>query len=90
MVEYPSNNKASKMNDIKQQVIDTIANALGVDRGVLTDDLSIGDIPEWDSVGNMTIISAIEEKMGVEFPIDDLFDLSSIAALVEKVEKLKA
>lgn len=78
------------MNDIKQQVIDTIANALGVDRGVLTDDLSIGDIPEWDSVGNMTIISAIEEKMGVEFPIDDLFDLSSIAALVEKVEKLKA
>lgn len=78
------------MNDIKQQVIDTIANALGVDRGVLTDDLSIGDIPEWDSVGNMTIISAIEEKMGVEFPIDDLFDLSSIAALVEEVEKLKA
>lgn len=78
------------MNDIKQQVIDTIANALGVDRGVLTDDLSIGDIPEWDSVGNMTIISAIEEQMGVEFPIDDLFDLSSIAALVEEVEKLKS
>ena len=77
------------MNEIKAQVFSIIAEALNVEMTMLTDDLTIGGIPEWDSVGNLTIISAIEEKMEVEFPLDDLFELTSISALVEEVEKLK-
>lgn len=75
---------------MKEQVKKIIADALHVDEEVLTDDLSIGGIPEWDSVGNLTIISALEEGMGVEIPLDDLFELTSIKALVEEIEKLKA
>jgi acyl carrier protein len=78
------------MSDIRNQVLDVISEALNVEKGVLSDDLSIGGIPEWDSVGNLAIISAIEEKMEIEIPLDDLFDLTSITALVEEVEKLKA
>ncbi len=74
----------------KEKVKKIIADALHVDEEVLTDDLSIGGIPEWDSVGNLTIISALEEGMGVEIPLDDLFELTSIKALVEEIEKLKA
>jgi acyl carrier protein len=75
---------------MKEKVKEIIAEALNVDKTVLTDDLSIGGIPEWDSVGNLTIISAIEEKMEIEIPLDDLFDLTSVSALVEEVEKLKS
>ena len=75
---------------MKEKVKEIIAEALHVDKEVLTDDLSIGGIPEWDSVGNLTIISALEEELDVEIPIDDLFDLTSIKALVEEIEKLKA
>jgi len=75
---------------MKEKVKEIIAEALNVDKAVLTDDLSIGGIPEWDSVGNLTIISAIEEKMEIEIPLDDLFDLTSVSALVEEVEKLKS
>ena len=75
---------------MKEQVKKIIADALHVDEEVLTDDLSIGGITEWDSVGNLTIISALEEGMGVEIPLDDLFELTSIKALVEEIEKLKA
>ena len=75
---------------MKEKVKEIIAEALHVDKEVLTDDLSIGGIPEWDSVGNLTIISALEEGLDVEIPLDDLFDLTSIKALVEEIEKLKA
>ena len=75
---------------MKEKVKEIIAEALNVEKTVLTDDLSIGGIPEWDSVGNLTIISAIEEKMEIEIPLDDLFDLTSVSALVEEVEKLKS
>ena len=75
---------------MKEKVKEIIAEALNVDKTVLTDDLSIGGIPEWDSVGNLTIISAIEENMEIEIPLDDLFDLTSVSALVEEVEKLKS
>jgi len=75
---------------MKEKVKEIIAEALHVDKEVLTDDLSIGGIPEWDSVGNLTIISALEEGLDVEIPLDDLFDLTNIKALVEEIEKLKA
>jgi acyl carrier protein len=75
--------------DYKEQVKGVIAKALSVDRLVLTDDLSIGEIPEWDSVGNLTIIQEIEREMGVEIPMDDLFELTSIQQIVNEVNNLK-
>ena len=54
----------------------------------VTDDLSSGDIPEWDSVGNLAIISTIEQELELEFPLEDLFDLTSVLSIVEEVKKL--
>lgn len=74
---------------IFEQVQDIIAATLNIDKTAVTENLSAGDIEEWDSMGNMAIIAAIEEQMDVEFPIEDLFDLNSVKSLVEAVEKLK-
>ena len=73
---------------MKQIVLEIIAEALSVAPEKLTDDLSIGDISEWDSVGNLAIITALEERLGVEIPLDDLFEMTSIAAIIEEIEKL--
>lgn len=75
---------------MKERVREIIAEALQVDKKIVTDDLSIGGIPEWDSVGNLNIISALEETLDIEIPIDDLFDLTSVVSLVEEVEKLRS
>lgn len=66
-----------------------IASTLNVDAEKVSPSLSIGGIPEWDSMGNMAIISAIEEGMGIEFPIEDLFELNSVEAIVTEIERLK-
>lgn len=74
---------------MEAQVKEIIARVLGVDAAVITDDLSSGDIPEWDSVGNLAIISTIEQELGIEFPLEDLFDLTSVKSLIDEVNKLK-
>lgn len=77
------------MDIFKDNVLDIMASTLNVDKGLLTDDLSIGDIPEWDSVGNLLMIGALEEKLGIEIPLEDLFDLTTIEAIVDEVRRIK-
>lgn len=74
---------------MEAQVKEIIARVLNVDAGVIADSLSSGDIPEWDSVGNLAIISTIEQELDVEFPLEDLFDLTSVRSLIDEVNKLK-
>ena len=74
---------------METQVKEIIAKVLNVDITVITDNLSSGDIPEWDSVGNLAIISTLEQELDVEFPLEDLFDLTSVRSLVDEVNKLK-
>ncbi len=76
------------MNNSESQVRNLIARVLGVDVSLVTDDLSSGDIPQWDSVGNLAIISTIEQELGVEFPLEDLFDLTSVRSIVDEVNQL--
>ena len=52
--------------DYKERIKEIIADTLGIDIERITDDLAAGDIEEWDSVGNLTIISTIEEELEVE------------------------
>lgn len=74
---------------MEQRVKEIIAKVLNVEIGDINDGLSSGDIPQWDSVGNLAIISTIEQELDLEFPLDDLFDLTSVRALVDEVNQLK-
>lgn len=40
-------------------------------------DLKYQDIPEWDSVGHMALMAALEENFQIELDIDDIIDFSS-------------
>ena len=73
---------------MESRVKDIIARVLNVDLAKITDSLSSGDIPEWDSVGNLAIINTIEQELEVEFPLEDLFDLTSVESIVQEVNKL--
>lgn len=74
---------------IESQVKEIIARVLNVDLALITSELSSGDIPQWDSVGNLAIISTIEQELDVEFPLEDLFDLTSVKTIVDEVNQLK-
>lgn len=73
----------------KETIKAVIAEALEVDVMKITDDLAIKGIPEWNSIGNLAIITSLEEKLGISFPIEDLFDLTSVEGIVEEIAKLE-
>ncbi|MEA2554475.1 MAG: hypothetical protein QOJ65_2651 [Fimbriimonadaceae bacterium] len=44
-------------------------------------DLKVGDIPEWDSLGNFTFLLAVEEEFDVRFSVEEMAELKSLNAL---------
>ena len=77
--------------NIEEKDKEIIAKVLEVPADQINEDTAIGDIPEWDSLSHIQIISAIEKEFGFHFTPDvmmDLEDVSDISAAVEeRVEK---
>lgn len=74
---------------MKDQVLEIISEVLAVPVEKLSEELSIGDIPQWNSMAQMGMIATLEERLEIEFPIDDLFELTNIGSIIAEVEKVK-
>ncbi len=61
---------------------------LGMEPDEITNDLSYGATAEWDSVGHMHLISAIEEDFGFTFDDADISELTTLPKVQAAVESL--
>ena len=66
---------------------ETMASALSISCDQLSDDLQYGDIPEWDSLGHMNIMMALEDEFAVEITTETISQLVSIAAIREYLKQ---
>lgn len=67
-----------------------VADILKIDVDMITEELAIGDIPEWDSVANIKILQALEEKFSIEIDVFDALeaeDIYDFSMLVDKYVK---
>ena len=51
--------------------------SLSISEKGINEKLKYNDIPEWDSIGHMTLISSLEEEFNITFETDDIIDFSS-------------
>ena len=51
--------------------------------------LKYNEIPEWDSIGHMTLMSGLEEGFSISIETDDIVDFSSYKKGVEILKKYK-
>ena len=51
--------------------------SLSIDKDILNENLKYNDIPEWDSIGHMTLMSGLEEAFKITLETDDIIDFSS-------------
>ena len=63
--------------------------SLGIDESKIVENLKYNDIPEWDSIGHMTLISNLEEKFKITIETDDIVDFSSFKKGKEILIKYK-
>lgn len=74
------------MNNL-QQLRKMFAEGLGINEDAVTDDLTYQSIKQWDSVGHMAVIAAIESAFDIMMDTDDIIDMSSFAKAKEIIQK---
>ena len=53
------------------------------------ENIKYNEIPEWDSIGHMTLMSGLEEGFGIAMDTDDIVDFSSYKKGIEILKKYK-
>ena len=61
--------------------------SFGVDLGALNGELVYQSITEWDSVGHMALIAAIEEQFDIFIDIDDIIEFGSYTIGMDILKK---
>lgn len=67
---------------MEQQVIALLAETFGVPAESIPPDLALGRIPQWDSMGHMGLMMALEERFGVQVNADTIGALTSLPAIL--------
>ena len=77
---------------MEQQQIDferiqlIITDVLDIDADKLHADSSQQDIAEWDSLGHLRIVTALEQEFGVKPTMKEIAELNSIPAITRYIE----
>ena len=53
----------------------------------LNDKLEYNQIPEWESIGHMALISSLEDTFNITIDTDDIIDFSSFNKCKEIIKK---
>ena len=51
----------------------------------ISEQTSAKDIEDWDSLMQITLITAIEKKYGVQFSLDDVLGLENVGGMVDLI-----
>ena len=62
-------------NDQKYKSI--FLKSLGINENSFNEEIKYNEIPEWDSIGHMTLMSGLEEEFSITLETDDIVDFSS-------------
>ena len=60
---------------------------LGIEVNELSDELEYNAIVEWDSIGHMSLMSALEDAFEITLDTDDIVDFSSFQKGKEILQK---
>jgi acyl carrier protein len=75
--------KLKKIESIHQVLCETFPNdKIPNDIG----NLKIGDIEHWDSLGNLNLLLAVEERFSIRFTIEEMTNIKSISQLITFLE----
>ena len=77
------------MTDNLSKYNNSFIESLSVSKEKINKELEYNDIPEWDSIGHMTLISSLEENFDISFETDDIIDFSSYNKGIEILSKYK-
>lgn len=61
------------------RLCEVIADSLEVERELIDENSGPGNPEDWDSVGHISVVSAIEEAFGVSLTINETLEVKTVA-----------
>lgn len=69
------------------RLVDCFVHTFAIEKEEVTLKLAYQSIPQWDSVGHMTLIAEIENVFDVTLDTDDIIGMSDVSKAVEIMKK---
>ncbi|MCF8709891.1 acyl carrier protein [Rhizorhapis sp. SPR117] len=60
---------------------------LKIEESQYSEDLAAGDVVQWDSLGHLSLLMAVEKAFGVTFDIGDAIEIESVGDLIDTVRR---
>ena len=73
-------------NTLSGRVQAALVEALRVSKDDIGPQTEFGDLPQWDSMGHMEVMVALEKAFGVEVNADTISELVSVPAICAYIE----
>ncbi len=73
----------------KEKYKEIFIKSLSIDSSKFHEKLKYNEIPEWDSIGHMTLMSGLEDGFNISLETDDIVDFSSFIKGIEILKKYK-
>jgi acyl carrier protein len=71
--------------EIKDLVVEVTAQVFSLNKNIINESLKIGDRQEWDSLGQIKLFLALENKFKIKFSTQDIMQTDSIEKIIHKV-----
>ena len=71
----------------KHKYQDIFIKSLSINNNKFNENIKYNEIPEWDSIGHMTLMSGLEEGFSITMDTDDIVDFSSFKKGIEILKK---
>jgi acyl carrier protein len=68
---------------LDQRLAAVFAKTFGYDSGRFSLATTPEDVPNWDSIGHMNLVSALEAEFGLQFDVDEIMEMSSAGRITE-------
>tara|TARA_B110000902_G_C14235773_1_gene560542 strand:+ start:1260 stop:1496 length:237 start_codon:yes stop_codon:yes gene_type:complete len=71
----------------RDKVIKIIAEAIEIEVNKIDEDTAIGDFPNWDSMGQLVIITSLEKEFDIKFDPEDIMELEDVGDMIAAIEE---
>lgn len=74
------------MEDTLTKIQSVFKTSFGVDPQTITIDTTPKDVPAWDSMGHVNLISGLEQAFGLNFDVDEVMEMENVRSIVRIVD----
>ena len=77
--------QAMERSKIENSIIEIFNDVFEIKDIVINDELSQKDVEDWDSIGHVGLVIAIQEEFNIDIPIEDTISLSTVGKIIDYV-----